>query len=82
MREIEEFLWANQNSPMLQDLRSSEQLQGKITRHGDAHWRSEINMYIAATGMDCDKTWGSEVETMVLSHLLDTLVYSYDTRNG
>ena len=38
--------------------------------------------YIAATRMDHDKTWGSEVEIMVLAHLLDTAVYSYDTAQG
>ncbi len=32
--------------------------------------------------MDCDRTWGSEVEIMVLSNLLNTAVYTYDTNYG
>jgi len=31
-----------------------------------------IKEYIVATQMDQDSTWGSEVEVMTLTHLLDT----------
>ena len=32
-----------------------------------------------ATQMEQDGTWGSEVEVMALTHLLDILIYCYDT---
>ena len=41
-----------------------------------------IDRYIAGTGMDHDKTWGSKVEMMVLFHLLKSAVYTYNTNNG
>ncbi len=38
--------------------------------------------YIAATRMNQNRAWGSEVEVMALAHLLDTPIYSYDTVSG
>ena len=48
----------------------------------DAEWTQGMEEYLAATQMEQDGTWGSEVEVMALTHLLDTLIYCYDTSHG
>ena len=35
-----------------------------------------------ATQMEQDGIWGSEVDVTALTHLLDTLIYCYDTSHG
>ena len=39
---------------------------------------TSVNEYIYKTQMDKDKTWGTYVEILVFSHLLQTSVLSYD----
>ena len=48
----------------------------------DAEWTQGMEEYLAATQMEQDGTWGSEVEVMALTHLLDTFIYWYDTSHG
>ena len=63
-------------------MRRIGEVSGENSQSGTEFMTGGIDRYIAATGMDHDKTWGSEVEIMVLSHLLNTAVYTYDTNNG
>ena len=80
MRDIGNVLWENQISPLLNNLRSIGEVSVGNNQSPNADHMAGINQYIAATRMDHDKTWGSEVEIMVLAHLLDTAVYSIMTR--
>ena len=82
MRDIGSVLWESQISPLLNNLRSIGEVSVGNNQSPNADHMAGINQYIAATRMDHDKTWGSEVEIMVLAHLLDTAVYSYDTARG
>ena len=82
MRDIGNVLWESQISPLLNNLRSIGEVSVGNNQSPNADHMAGINQYIAATRMDHDKTWGSEVEIMVLDHLLDTAVYSYDTARG
>ena len=82
MRDIGNVLWESQISPLLNNLRSIGEVSVGNNQSPIADHMAGINQYIAATRMDHDKTWGSEVEIMVLAHLLDTAVYSYDTARG
>ena len=82
MRDIGNVLWESQISPLLNNLRSIGEVSVGNNHSPNADHMAGINQYIAATRMDHDKTWGSEVEIMVLAHLLDTAVYSYDTARG
>ena len=82
MRDIGNILWESQISPLLNNLRSIGEVSVGNNQSPNADHMAGINQYIAATRMDHDKTWGSEVEIMVLAHLLDTAVYSYDTARG
>ena len=82
MRDIGNVLWESQISPLLNNLRSIGEVSVGNNQSPNADHMAGINQYIAATRMDHDKTWGSEVEIMVLAHLLDTAVYSYDTARG
>ena len=41
-----------------------------------------VQDYIAGTGMDQDRTYGSDVEMFTLAHLLLTPVYSYNTADN
>ena len=82
MRDIGNVLWESQISPLLNNLRSIGEVAVGYNQSPNADHMAGINQYIAATRMDHDKTWGSEVEIMVLAHLLDTAVYSYDTARG
>ena len=82
MRDIGNVLWESQISPLLNNLRSIGEVSVGNNQSPNADYLAGINQYIAATRMDHDKTWGSEVEIMVLAHLLDTAVYSYDTARG
>ena len=82
MRDIGNVLWESQISSLLNNLRSIGEVSVGNNQSPHADHMAGINQYIAATRMDHDKTWGSEVEIMVLAHLLDTAVYSYDTARG
>ena len=82
MRDIGNILWESQISSLLNNLRSIGEVSVGNNQSPNADHMAGINQYIAATRMDHDKTWGSEVEIMVLAHLLDTAVYSYDTARG
>ena len=82
MRDIGNVLWESQISSLLNNLRSIGEVSVGNNQSPNADHMAGINQYIAATRMDHDKTWGSEVEIMVLAHLLDTAVYSYDTARG
>ena len=66
----------------MRNLRRIGEVSGDNSQSGTEFMTGGIDRYIAATGMDRDKTWGSEVEIMVLSHLLNAAVYTYDTNNG
>ena len=79
MRDIDNVLWESQISPLLDNLRNIGEVSVGNNQSPNADHMAGINQYIAATRMDHDKTWGSEVEIMVLAHLSDTAVYSYDT---
>ena len=81
-KHIGNVLWESQISPLLNNLRSIGEVSVGNNQSPNADHMAGINQYIAATRMDHDKTWGSEVEIMVLAHLLDTAVYSYDTARG
>ena len=37
-----------------------------------------VDKYVQVTGMDKDRTWGTEVEMMTLPHLLQTPLYTYN----
>lgn len=39
-----------------------------------------VEGYISDTKMDQDSTWGTEVEMFTLAHLLNTAIFSYNTR--
>ena len=82
MRVIGSALWESQISSLLRNLRCIGEVSGENSQSGTEFMTGGIDRYIAATGMDRDKTWGSEVEIMVLSHLLNAAVYTYDTNNG
>ena len=82
MRDIGNVLWESQISPLLNNLRSIGEVSVGNNQSPNSDHMAGINQYIAATRMDHDKTWGSEVEIMVLAHLLDTAVYSYDMARG
>ena len=82
MRDIGNVLWESQISPLLNNLRSIGEVSVGNNQSPNADHMAGINQYIAAMRMDHDKTWVSEVEIMVLAHLLDTAVYSYDTARG
>lgn len=78
MRAIRSSTWESHVSTLLDSLHRV----GEVTRDMDQSTRAEsesskIDQYIADTKMDCDTTWGSEVELMVLSNLLNTAVYTY-----
>ena len=74
MRDIGNVLWESQISPLLNNLRSIGEVSVGNNQSPNADHMAGINQYIAATRMDHDKTWGSEVGIMVLAHLLDTAV--------
>ena len=83
MRAIGSALWESQISSLLRNLRRIGEVVGDNSQSSGTEFTTGgINRYIAATGMDRDKTRGSEVEIMVLSHLLNAAVYTYDTNNG
>ena len=86
MSDIGDVLWEGQISPLLNNLRRIGEVYNQSPNTdnmaGINQYIATINQYIAAMRMDHDKTWGSEVEIMVLAHLLDTAVYSYDTAQG
>ena len=63
-------------------MRRIGKVSGENSQSGTEFTTGGIDQYIAATGMDRDKTWGSELEIRVLSHLLNAAVYTYDTNNG
>ena len=42
---------------------------------------SSVKEYIQYTKMDKQGTWGTEIELLVLSHLLKTSIYTYLTTN-
>ena len=44
-----------------------------ITRH------TSIQDYIYATNMDAPTTWGTDIEILTFSHLIDTPIFTYDT---
>jgi hypothetical protein len=41
-----------------------------------------IQSYIASTGMDQDRAWGTDIEMLSLAHLLQTPVFSYSQQHG
>ena len=83
MRVTGPALWESKISPLLRNLQRIGEVSGENSQSSGTEFTTGgIDRYIAATGMDRDKTWGSEVEIMVLSHLLNTAVYTYDTNNG
>ena len=83
MRVSGPALWESQISPLLQNLRHIGEVSGENSQSPGTEFPTDgIDRYIAATGMDRDKTWGSEVEIMMLSHLLNAAVYTYDTNKG
>ena len=82
MRVIGSTLWESQISSLLRNLQRIGEVSEDNSQSGTEFTTGGIDRYIAATGMDRDKTWGSEVEIMVLSHLLNAAVYTYDTNNG
>ena len=82
MRVVEELLWINQTSTLLQYLSRIGEVDRVRMFSPDLEWAREIEQDIAASHMDHDSTWGSKVETMVLAHLLDIPIYSYDTTHG
>ena len=41
-----------------------------------------IEQYIAVSELEEDRAWGSEVEIMILAHLLDTPIASYVNTTG
>ncbi len=43
---------------------------------------TSVQEYVRATKMDREATWGTEVETIALSHLLNTPVLSYVTEHA
>ena len=75
MKVIGSVLWESQISSLLRNLRCIGEVSGDNSQSSGTEFTTGgIDRYIAATGMDCDKTWGSEVEIMVLSHLLNAAV--------
>ena len=42
---------------------------------------SSVKEYVQYTKMDKQGTWGTEIELLVLSHLLKTSIYTYLTTN-
>ena len=83
MRVINSALWESQISSLLRNLRHIGEVPGDNSQSSGTEFTTGgIDRYIAATGMDHDKTWGFEVEIMVLSHLLNAAVYTYDTNSG
>ena len=82
MRVVGELLWKYQISPLLQHLRRIGEVHWVRNVSPDLEWARGIEQYIAASHMDHVSTWGSEVEIMVLAHLLDIPIYSYDTTHG
>ena len=53
---------------------------GHIRGHSGAMFKfSSVKDYIQYTNMDKLGTWGTEIELLVLSHLLNTSIYTYLT---
>ena len=42
---------------------------------------SSVQEYIEHTRMDEDATWGTDIEIMTLSHLLNTCIFTYNTHD-
>ena len=42
---------------------------------------SSVEEYVWDTEMDRDSTWGTDVEMFTLAHLLNTAIFSYNTRD-
>lgn len=82
MRAIGDVLWPHQIAPLLRQIRNLGEVHLDGSVYADVEWVLGIEQYIAATRMDQDRAWGSEVEVMALAHLLDTPIYSYDTICG
>ena len=67
MRIIGPALRESQMSPLLQNLQHIGEVSGEISQFSGMEFTTGgIDRYIAATGTDCDKTWDSVVEIMVL----------------
>ena len=80
MREIAEVLWSHQIAPLLRHMRSNGEESHRVSSVSlDSEWTQGMEEYLVATQMEQDGTWGSEVEVMALTHLLDTLICCYDT---
>ena len=83
MRVIGSALWESQIASLLRNLRHIGEVSGDNSQSSGTEFTTRgIDRYIAATRMDRDKTWSSEVEIMVLSHLQNAAVYTYDINNG
>lgn len=83
MRTIGPALWESQISSLLSHLHNNCDVSVDNNQSVCSESRRDtIDQYILATKMDCNRTWESEVEIMVLSNLLDTAVYTYDSTYG
>ena len=43
---------------------------------------NSVESYIASTGMDQDGTWGTDIEMLTLSHLVQTPILSYSQQHA
>jgi len=43
---------------------------------------TSVQNYIDNSGMDRPSIWGSELEMMCISHMLNTIVYSFEAGNN
>ncbi len=82
MRTIGDAIWPHQIAPLLRQIQNLGEVHLVGSVYTDAEWELGIEQYIAATRMNQNRAWGSEVEVMALAHLLDTPIYSYDTVSG
>ncbi len=82
MRTIGDAIWPHQIAPLLRQIQNLGEVHLVGSVYTDAEWELGIEQCIAATRMNQNRAWGSEVEVMALAHLLDTPIYSYDTVSG
>ena len=81
MRSIGTLAWEYVVAPTLMQMRQIH--EGRWSDISpDMDLETGIEQYIAVSEIEEDRAWGSEVEIMILAHLLDTPIASYVNTTG
>ena len=82
-RHLGELLWANAIAPELRHMRTIGATRWpSLTVSHNAEWEHGIEQYLAATRMERNGAWGTEVQIMTLAHLLDTPILTYNVQTS